>query len=208
VHEQLLVHHSGFFRAALTGNFKEAQEKVITLENDDSITFEFFVHWLYFGRFPDQSFGDDEDLLELWEASHTTVEKSDYFVHLYIFGDKYMIEELKFDALNGLFHWLKAHDESKLPSTTATDEAFNDLPSDSPMCHFLIEASCKWANPMITACDNVEILHGIWRRLYELETAAGMLLHDHDIDICDFHDHKTHRERNGCKEYERCGACK
>lgn len=59
VHEHLLTHYSDFFRAALTGDFKEAEDKIVRLEEEDPTVFEFFVHWLYYQRFPDGSKEDD-----------------------------------------------------------------------------------------------------------------------------------------------------
>lgn len=37
-----------FFRAALTGKFKEAKEKVVRLHDTDPEVFECVVHWLYY----------------------------------------------------------------------------------------------------------------------------------------------------------------
>lgn len=59
VPESLLVHYSKFFRAALTGNFSEAKDKTVKLEEDDPKMFELFVHWLYYQSFPVKSIGDE-----------------------------------------------------------------------------------------------------------------------------------------------------
>ena len=47
VREDLLTHYSEFFRAALTGGFKEAADKIVTLKDEDPDVFGVFVHWLY-----------------------------------------------------------------------------------------------------------------------------------------------------------------
>jgi hypothetical protein len=44
VHEHLLTHYSEFFRAALTGRFKEAEEKVVKVRDTAPDIFECFVH--------------------------------------------------------------------------------------------------------------------------------------------------------------------
>ncbi|KAF1939775.1 hypothetical protein EJ02DRAFT_351559, partial [Clathrospora elynae] len=47
VHESLLTQRSKFFRAALTGRFKEDADKIVRLQDEEPSHFEFFVHWLY-----------------------------------------------------------------------------------------------------------------------------------------------------------------
>ena len=49
LHKDLLCNVSEFFSAALTGNFKEAEDGKITLPEQNPETFKYFVHWLYTG---------------------------------------------------------------------------------------------------------------------------------------------------------------
>lgn len=49
IHKALLCARSSFFRAALTGRFKEAREGTVTLEDEDPETFSRFNTWLYTG---------------------------------------------------------------------------------------------------------------------------------------------------------------
>lgn len=42
--------HSGFFEAALKNDWKEGQERLVTLPEDSSESFEIFYHFLYTGR--------------------------------------------------------------------------------------------------------------------------------------------------------------
>jgi hypothetical protein len=51
VHKSLISHHLELFHAALTGRLKEAQDKTVTLQDDEVAIFEFFLHWLYYQRF-------------------------------------------------------------------------------------------------------------------------------------------------------------
>ena len=39
--------HSGYFRGALSGTFKEAEEGVVVLEDEDAYTLAVFNTWLY-----------------------------------------------------------------------------------------------------------------------------------------------------------------
>lgn len=46
IHKTLVCDQSSFFKAALTGNFKEA-DGTIALPEQDAAAFKYFVHWLY-----------------------------------------------------------------------------------------------------------------------------------------------------------------
>jgi hypothetical protein len=47
VHEDLLTARSPFFKKALSGNWKEAQDRLVKLPEDDPVTFQRYVHLLY-----------------------------------------------------------------------------------------------------------------------------------------------------------------
>ena len=47
IHKGLLCSRSGYFKAALTGNFSEATDQVVTLDDEDPDTFRTFNAWLY-----------------------------------------------------------------------------------------------------------------------------------------------------------------
>ena len=50
VHKGLLTHVSSYFRAALDGNFQEAQTGMLVLRDDEPTIFRIFNQWLYFNR--------------------------------------------------------------------------------------------------------------------------------------------------------------
>ena len=50
LHKGLLCASSDFFKAAVTGDFKERDQNEIRLPEQDVKIFRFFVHWLYTGR--------------------------------------------------------------------------------------------------------------------------------------------------------------
>lgn len=47
LNEELLCDRSDYFKAAFQGNFKEASEKEVYLEEEDSEAFAMFVNWVY-----------------------------------------------------------------------------------------------------------------------------------------------------------------
>lgn len=85
VHSALLVHHSAFFRAALTGSFKEAGEKVVKLPHEQCTIVELFVHWLYYHDLPTRDAGD---------AKHLVQQRADNLIQLHVFSDVYDVPEL------------------------------------------------------------------------------------------------------------------
>lgn len=49
VHEEAITRCSDFFRAACSGNFKEAKEKLVRLPAMEVDTFKSYTHWIYTG---------------------------------------------------------------------------------------------------------------------------------------------------------------
>ena len=47
LHSDLLCNRSDYFRTCFVGDFKEAQQKELSLPEDDAESFELFVTWLY-----------------------------------------------------------------------------------------------------------------------------------------------------------------
>ncbi|KAH8730248.1 hypothetical protein GQ44DRAFT_823579 [Phaeosphaeriaceae sp. PMI808] len=176
IHESLLVYYSTFFCKALTGEFKEAKEKSVKLEDEDPRTFEIFVHWLYYQRLPDKDMGDNAHILEMWQ--HAIVDqdeiideddqsfRSDNCIEMYIFGDKYAVEKLSLHAtqLLGLY----AKNCKEIPRSFAVKKLFDLLPQDSPLCVQIIKLFCELVDPkndsQIQNYTCIPFLHGIWRQ--------------------------------------------
>ncbi|RDW92789.1 BTB/POZ domain-containing protein [Aspergillus mulundensis] len=85
VHEAALREFSPFFDKALTGEWKEARERVVQLPEEDPEVFDIFVHWVYCGKLPfsiDEHTGDiDAEYMELAKA--------------YVFGEKLLSPEFQ-----------------------------------------------------------------------------------------------------------------
>lgn len=145
VHEHLLTHYSEFFRAALTGSFREAEDKTVKLEEDQPLTFEFFVHWLYYQRFPDKSKGDADEITSAWvkgdDEKNYGSTKSRNLINLHVFSDRYNIPQLFRKSMDE-FYWHMSRASTDLPCTDAINTAFNALDQESPMCRYLIHVHC------------------------------------------------------------------
>jgi hypothetical protein len=67
VHRGFLSFYSGYFQAALGGNFAEAQSGIIKLETEEPAVFEEFVMWLYTkSTTRDNRFQHYESTTKLW----------------------------------------------------------------------------------------------------------------------------------------------
>ncbi|KAJ8111674.1 hypothetical protein OPT61_g5789 [Boeremia exigua] len=98
VHKSVLIHHSSYFRAALTGNFKEASDMVVELKEECEITFEIFVHWLYYRALPNK-YLDDQSVADLF-CGDAGYPDNQMIVKLYVAGDQYDVAGLRRDALD------------------------------------------------------------------------------------------------------------
>jgi hypothetical protein len=198
VHQDLLVHHSSFFRAALTGNFKEADTKAVILADTESQTTELFVHWLYYQRFPTDD--DSKGLIEFWhdddEDGGDT--KSTNLLKLYIFSDMYKVPVLKRQVLDEFFHHITDLD---LPSTDNVASAFNNLPDDDPMCRLLVDALCYWGNAWTN--DGVGVLPVMFITMMMNQYAKfahGEKDRTCEPELCDYHEHGKAEERVACEK--------
>lgn len=68
IHENVICHHSAFFRAAFTGRFREAQNLSLTFTDTSEEVFGIFVQWLYTQTIQDSKaqLPSRELLFELW----------------------------------------------------------------------------------------------------------------------------------------------
>lgn len=53
LHKKLLLHHSEYFRGALSGNFRETDNGVVPLDDLETDVFDIFVDWLYEKKLPE-----------------------------------------------------------------------------------------------------------------------------------------------------------
>jgi hypothetical protein len=215
VHEELLVHHSESFRAALIGNFKEAKDKVVKLEEEDVDIFEIYVHWMYHGRFPASSEGDALGLVALFanrgdEDVQTREQGSNIaLVQLYIFADKYIAKSFQRTVLDAFYDCVK--DDVYLPSTFAIRLAFEHLNNEDPLCRLLMDsyatgfdAQASWSEYFVKEdCQFThQFLIGVLQRLSlkidNLECFASDC--SDEYGYCDYHEHKSEEERKACKE--------
>ena len=101
IHKGLLCHYSFYFKAALTGEFKEASEGIVVLRDEDVDVFKRFNEWLYTRALigPEKDLDSDEDCyseedLDSEEDSNLICQYR-MFIRLYIFAEKRGIAALQ-----------------------------------------------------------------------------------------------------------------
>jgi hypothetical protein len=166
------------------------------------LTFEFFVHWLYYQHLPNSDKHDDPELVKQFNCkSGVGVPSKSHVVRLYVFGDKYDVAELRKAAIDCLF---KEHmlEDSKLPSLNVIDHAFANLPEESPMCRLLVDMYFHYENLEIDRdrCTNAAFMRAIWKR-YVRYHCTREKRRGFDLKLCDYHDHATEEERKVCEEH-------
>jgi hypothetical protein len=214
VHESLLIHCSKFFRATLTGRFKEAKEKTVKLEDTKPDIFEFFVHWLYYQRFPDSKKGDNSDLVEAWTSgAHAELGfHKKYMIDLFIFGDRYEVPRLRNDAISHIFLGFR-RSAAGFPSKSEIKYAFEQLFPTTPLCQYFVHLRAKHE---YIRSQNGDIwgIHASdkWPHAYVLEYAryTSRMISElcdgkrsdivFNLILCDYHDHSSDEERSVCKD--------
>lgn len=196
-----MTHHSTFFRTALTRKFEEPENKEVLLADTRPYIFEFFIHWLYYGRFPNED--DDTELVELWTCHNNSGKtKTNNLIRLYIFCHRYDVPQLKVRAIDELFDHMENEDlEAKLPCSSITTEAYDTLPEGSAMCQFLVDINCYYADEdrwgMDGEHDPPAFLVKVLKR-YSDYVSTYRTRHDH-LKKCDYHEHQNDQEREACE---------
>lgn len=202
VHEYLLVHYSPFFKAALQGNFAEAESKTVTL-NAHPIDIEHCLFWIYHQRFPDKDL-DDSDVVDQWSLDYEIdkgAHRNVQMISLYLFCDKYDVPDLKAALIDELFT-LIAFRESALPTASSTKDVFDKLPDNDPLCQFLVDVHCLFAS--VNVWNRSEATDFPWAFVScVLARYTGFaqrgLLRKVDFKRCDYHGHQDQHERDCCR---------
>ena len=125
IHRKLLVHHSRFFAAALTGDFRESQRQRLTLTDESVEIVGIFAEWLY--------------TEELREAAFLSENRPRFYLmlELYAFADRYSIESLR-NATVDMVASL-ADKTNSVPTPTDTDQLYETIRETAPMRNLVID---------------------------------------------------------------------
>lgn len=125
LHEDALCHYSEYTKKAFQGHFAEADQKTLTLEEDDSIIFGHFVDWVYTGSVA----------CTLNSSKPHKIQPKEHFllyIRLMIFADKYLMPALSQSAV---VEWEKCHsrDDPVRPFVEEVKLIFEDCPEKSDL---------------------------------------------------------------------------
>jgi len=127
LHEKLLTHHSQYSRCALSGNFKESDDRVVTLEDVDTEAFDFLVDWLYDRKLP--------AFQKAWDVNRMPLR-----LHAYVLADRLLMPLLKKAIFDYYFEIYMP--KNIFPSYSAIGFAFTNLPARDPLLQLWIDAFC------------------------------------------------------------------
>ncbi|KAF2833633.1 hypothetical protein CC86DRAFT_12548 [Ophiobolus disseminans] len=145
-HKSLLVHHSEYFRKALSGPWKEAEGDLVTLDDVEPCIVTLFVHWLYTQQLP----LDNNE----WVRMEIVEEKQywrDEWLHVcfkaYVFGDRFLVPKLS-RVVNNLFaETLNSCYYSDKPGLLSACYAFDKIPSNCIILQCLVDLYCAYYSP-------------------------------------------------------------
>lgn len=204
VHEHPLTHYSDYFRAALTAGFKESKNKEVALTDTEPMIFEFFVHWLYYQRFPDPREGDDAGQLHSW--GHALADNGDIttmnLMELYVWGDQRIVPEFQTDALDALYFHLRM-DHVDTPNSIHIQYAFEWLRPTDPLCRCLIDIHLYYNHEREDGMspydpDKLDDYPPAFLLALACRVTQVRDIYVFRLDICDYHEHNTEEEKTAC----------
>ncbi|KAF2847953.1 hypothetical protein T440DRAFT_369496, partial [Plenodomus tracheiphilus IPT5] len=186
VHAALLSKHSEFFKRALNGPWKEAQNRVVKFEDVECDTFDLFIEWLYTQQLPHNRANENSIQSVNFDSAQqlSSIEAS-------IFGDRVLAREFQKAVLWSLANYIVTDGAS--PNYDVIIRAFRNLPAGDPIIGLLIDAQCSNYRPALDTESNGELqlqsklpnafLVGVMKRYCEVLASPGKEI---VMDQCDY----------------------
>jgi len=124
VRQCLLTRTFEFFKAACSKRWKEGQERVIRLPDQELSTWTPYLHWVF--------------REELWSANDTEVEAWHHLIHSWITGDQYGDQHLQNEAIDGLESQYLT--DYYLPEPELVRHVWDHTVPNSPLRLFFLDA--------------------------------------------------------------------
>jgi hypothetical protein len=125
------VHHSEYFRAALSGKFKETDDGIVPLKEVETYAFDMFVDWIYKNKLPpclhERPAGDRSLVRVEWRA--------------YVLADRFLVPGLKFAILDAFFTWAQVANDF-IHSAKTVDYLFENLPEGDVLLRLVVDIFC------------------------------------------------------------------
>ncbi|KAF2117806.1 hypothetical protein BDV96DRAFT_465107, partial [Lophiotrema nucula] len=208
VHKDYLMHHSPYFRKALSGPWIEAEERLVTLEDVEVQPFNVFVHWLYTQAIPTTT----DEWVKVSEAKKWKIEMlpslekafsdDQQVLQLLTFGDRFATPAFERDINNTIVDSLCYRDgstEDWSPPYILVIYAFQNLPANHPFLSLMVDLQCKNWDKSLDDEEDFELMQllphefltRVMIRYGDLKCGAGK----EALDPCDYHIHLSDGER-------------
>lgn len=183
---------SEYFENMFQGAFRETTDKKVALNDVEPVIFRLFIEWLNNRRLHNTK-------REIFDGSAQVQNYEGYkqLLDLYVFSDEYDVPQLRRDVLDALV--LFSHLSPTLFDMELVAQAYDKLPSNSPLLRFLVdEYAANWAGPVEDVRDDTPTaflwdltktfcdLRRIRRRTGKIEEARFP-----SKKLCDYHEHRT-----------------
>ncbi|KAF2441879.1 hypothetical protein P171DRAFT_81468 [Karstenula rhodostoma CBS 690.94] len=146
VHKTLLVHHSGYFRGALSESWREAEDFKAVIEDVEPTTFNVFLSWLYTGKTPT----DDGEWIHVAEANIPGDDGSSgaklvevMALQAIAFGDRSLTPSFQEAVRN---HFVDIHCNRAPPQYTSVIYAYTNMAKDNPILDLHAEKQAWYWN--------------------------------------------------------------
>lgn len=137
IHESVLCTSSLFFKAAMSGSWKESKEHTLELPEDDPKIFSVYSHWLYFAKIP--------GILEAAKKGESATKSAQEYYDLisaYVLGDKLLdakFQNAVLDAIVGTCSTVDRQDgKVYFPDANAVSHAYNNTTKSAKIRKMLV----------------------------------------------------------------------
>ncbi|KAF2642245.1 hypothetical protein P280DRAFT_260688 [Massarina eburnea CBS 473.64] len=152
IHKALLTHHSEYFRAALQGEWKEAEDRVVVLDDVEPDVFGIFATWLYTGKVPD--INRERELALENDGKATTAYLA--CIKGYALGDRIMASAFCQLMNNGFVDIVDEHGFHVEEVCEIAILAFEQLPAHSLLLGFMVE---QYFSESYVCGDSSEVIY-------------------------------------------------
>ncbi|KAI4932816.1 hypothetical protein J4E85_003216 [Alternaria conjuncta] len=197
IHRSLLIEHSDYFKKALNGPWKEAQEGVVKLEDVECSTFSVFIDWVYTQRLPKKNAAwcDKNEAIETGKAQLAQVKAL-------VFGDR-ILSPMFYKAVRDS---LIEHIISNGAFYRAVIHGFAHLAKDHAILDLFVEVQCRRFHDSYDTVENGELeLQAslppdfLMRMVVRYSKIAEPVLPEGEVEPCDYHGHADENEKKQCQ---------
>ncbi|KAF2653381.1 hypothetical protein K491DRAFT_603031 [Lophiostoma macrostomum CBS 122681] len=199
VHKKLISAHSEYFRKALDGSWREAQDGKVVLDDIEPTTFNIFINWLY----TQNKLATTQDWAKIADLHLEEPFEADVFIQAMItacaFGDRIIAPTFEQAVHNAIVDFEYWDIEGHAPRNAAVIYAFEHLPNNKEILDFIVDLRCAHWIPNKDSDEEkaleADLPHEFLLRCVkklspkEVKTTAK---------LCDYHRHCSSEDRNKC----------